>query len=402
MWLESVPKNPITALRIQTDLHNAHIRVLGGAEEKRLVVSGDGFAREYRFRGEQLTLNLPDGKPWTPETPHLYRITVFSGEDRVESYFALRTVTVERRGGVPLIFLNGKPYHFHGVLDQGYFPDGIFLPASSEGYRRDILQMKAHGFNMLRKHIKVEPQIFYYECDRLGMAVFQDFVNCGTYSFIRDTALPTMGIQTGIRAKRTEKMQHAFLENATGTQELLAPHPCVLLYTIFNEGWGQFSADELYERFRRQDPTRLYDSTSGWFRETKSDVDSRHVYFCEIELPEPDEKPLFLSEFGGYSFRLNDHAPSKQKAYGYRFFGDRKAWEDAVIELYEKEILPYAEKGLCATVLTQLSDVEGEVNGLLTYNRIPKGDASRFSEVAKKIRRAFENFADGLEKEETL
>lgn len=402
VWLESVPKRAIEKLEIRADLNGATVSVAGGEEKKKLILWGDGFAREYRFSGSQFRIDLPDGRLWTPETPHLYHVTVFSGEDRVESYFALREISVERCGGVPLICLNGAPYHFHGVLDQGYFPDGIFLPATPRGYTEDILQMKAHGFNMLRKHIKIEPALFYYECDRLGMAVFQDFVNNGKYSFFRDTVLPTLGIQKGIRVKRSQKEREAFLQTARKTQIHLMPYPSVLLYTVFNEGWGQFDADESYGYFRACDPTRLYDTTSGWFRETESDVDSRHIYFRKPNLPKPKDKPLFLSEFGGYSCKIASHADAKKRSYGYRFFRDATEWEDAVLELYEEGILPLAEKGLCATVFTQLSDVEGETNGLLTYDRIPKGNAARFASVSEKIRAAFGNFVNGLEKDETL
>jgi len=398
VWLESVPKNPIEGIEISADLQGADLFIRGGVEEKKLILWGEGFSREIRFRGEKIRLEMPDGKHWTPETPHLYHVTLFSGEDRVESYFALREIKVEKRGGVPLICLNGKPYHFHGVLDQGYFPDGIFLPASPRGYREDILQMKSHGFNMLRKHIKIEPALFYYECDRLGMAVFQDFVNCGRYSFLRDTALPTLGIKKGIRVKRSQKEKDAFIQTALETQKLLFPYPSVLLYTVFNEGWGQFDADACYEFFRKADPTRLYDATSGWFTEEKSDVDSHHIYFKAVKFPEKREKPLFLSEFGGYACKIPGHSFIEKGEYGYRFFKEASEWENALVELYENEILPWVEKGLCATVLTQLSDVEEETNGLLTYDRIPKGNAARFADTAEKIRRGFEKFVNGLEK----
>ena len=172
VWLESVPEeyvkaidftieeNTVTiavdgveAITITADTKSARIRIQGGEDKKKLILSCDGFAEEYRFEGEEILLQIPNGKLWTPETPHLYRITVFSGKDRVESYFALREISVEKRGGIPLICLNGNPYHFHGVLDQGYFSDGIFLPAEAEEYERDILRMKGLGFNLLRKHI---------------------------------------------------------------------------------------------------------------------------------------------------------------------------------------------------------------------------------------------------------
>ena len=151
-----------------------------------------------------------------------------SGEDRVESYFALRTVTTATVDGIARILLNGKPYFFHGLLDQGYFSDGIYLPATPEGYRYDVEKMKALGFNMLRKHIKVEPEVFYYECDRAGMLVFQDMVNSGPYSFLLDTALPTVGWRRGIRHPASKRRRTAFLQDSKGTQALLYNHPSVV------------------------------------------------------------------------------------------------------------------------------------------------------------------------------
>ena len=158
----------------------------------------------------------------------------------------------------------------------------------------------------------------------------------------------------------------------------------------------------MYELFHKKDPSRLYDTTSGWFFEKKSDVDSHHVYFKKLKLSQKGEKPLFLSEFGGYACKIPKHSFVEHGEYGYRFFRDPKEWENAMEELYENQVLPLAENGLSATVLTQLSDVEEETNGLLTYDRIPKGDPARFAKLAKKIRTAFEKFALGLEKDKTL
>jgi len=390
VWLESVPEGAIEAVRVETGIDCAKITVKGGKERKRLLLQEDGAAREFVFTGESVSIPFPSPHNWSPEDPFLYRFTVTSGEDRVESYFALRTVTREVRGDKTLLCLNGKPYYFHGLLDQGYFPDGIFLPGSVEGYRKDILTAKACGFNMLRKHIKLEPEIFYYLCDCLGMAVFQDFINAGEYHFLRDTVLPNVGIKRGIRGRVSPEARSRFLTTAKGIQNALFHHPSVVYYTIFNEGWGQFDADACYDRFQKEDPTRIYDSTSGWFWEEKSDVKSEHVYFKTVRLTPESGKALVLSEFGGYSCAVSGHTFRDKGGYGYRFFKKTEDFRKALSSLYRKEILPFMKEGLCATVLTQISDVEEEINGLMTYDRrILKVDALEMKDVANLLKSEF-------------
>jgi hypothetical protein len=245
---------------------------------------------------------------------------------------------------------------------------------------------------MLRKHIKLEPELFYYECDRIGMAVFQDMINCGPYSFLRDTALPTLGIKKGIRANISEKAKKKFLETCFGIQDLLFSHPSVLAYTIFNEGWGEFDPDGCYLAFKQRDPSRIYDATSGWFFGKKSDVESHHVYFKKLNLKKA-ERPMVLSEFGGYSLKIAGHSFLPKGEYGYRFFKDNAKWEEAIRALYEKEVKPLIKKGLCATVLTQLSDIEEETNGVFTYDRKKqKGKTETFAAIAKDLKEEFAKY----------
>jgi beta-galactosidase/beta-glucuronidase len=195
VWMESVPKNHIAAIRLTPSLHNILIEVSGGITEKIVTIKTPGGFIEHRFFGSRTLIEIPNPVLWTPENPHLYPFTIASGKDFIKSYFALRTITTETANGKPYIALNGKPYFFHGLLDQGYFSDGIYLPASPKGYENDIKTMKELGFNMLRKHIKIEPETFYYDCDRYGMIVFQDMVNNGKYNFLVDTAIPTLGLK---------------------------------------------------------------------------------------------------------------------------------------------------------------------------------------------------------------
>ncbi len=390
-WLESVPKEYISSLKIDPTLNSVTIHTEGGEAEKILEIkTADGIVSRS-YSGNTVTVEIDFPKLWSPEEPYLYEFSLTAGEDRIESYFALRTVTVEKRNGKPLICLNGKPFFFHGVLDQGYFADGIYLPASPEGYKWDILTMKRLGFNMLRKHIKIEPELFYYYCDKYGMIVFQDMVNSGKYSYIRDTVMPTIGFRKKPLVRALERCRSAFLEDCKKSAELLYNHPCVCYYTIFNEGWGQHDADRIYREMKALDPTRIWDSTSGWFFEKESDVQSEHVYFKKIRLKKNSEKPLVLSEFGGYSYREEGHCFNLQKNYGYKLFKSAEALTKGISELYLDEIVPEIERsGLCAAVLTQLSDVEDETNGLCTYDRqVVKVDEKVMQNVSKKLSEAF-------------
>ena len=390
VWMESVPANAIRAIRMTPSLTGIAIEIDGGEEQKILTVETPNGLRECRFQGKSAVIRLENPILWTPENPHLYPLTIRSGEDVVRSYFALRTFGTVWINEKNYLALNGKPYFFHGLLDQGYFSDGIYLPASPEGFRLDIRTAKSLGFNMLRKHIKIEPEVFYYECDKQGIVVFQDMVNSGKYSFLLDTALPTVGLKKGVEHKASERRRALFESACEETLEHLYNHPCVCCYTIFNEGWGQYDADRIYEKLKAKDPSRVFDSTSGWFEEQKSDVKSEHIYFRKLDL-QPSEKPLFLSEFGGYSCKIKDHSFNLSKTYGYRFFENQKDFMNALEKLYLDEVVPMIERGLCATVLTQLSDVEDETNGLLTYDRqVLKTDGERMKAIAKAVLEAFE------------
>ena len=391
VWLECVPQDAIRSLKITSTLDSVTIFIEGGQREKTLILRGeDGKDQVFCGEGEQISLQFDTPHLWTPEDPYLYHFTLKSGTDTVRSYFALRTVGKTEVNGKCVLTLNEKPYFFHGLLDQGYFPDGIFLPATPEGFANDIRQMKACGFNTLRKHIKIEPDIFYYLCDKLGMIVFQDMVNSGRYSFLVDTALPTAGIRRLFTHSASQRRRQYFFECAEGMMDLLHNHPSVCYYTIFNEGWGQFDADAVYQRLKEKDPTRIYDTTSGWFKKKESDVESDHIYFKKVKLKPVAGRPMVLSEFGGYSCKLGEHAFNLDKTYGYRYFSDPEAFEDALVKLYQEEIIPHIEKGLCATVLTQVSDVEDETNGLLTYDRkFLKVDPVRMRRLAGELEDTF-------------
>lgn len=364
VWLEPVPQEYIRALRITNGADWVEIEAEGVSEG---VIALEG--RECPLRDGKARITLENPHLWSPEDPYLYRFALTSGEDRVSSYFALRTLTTETVDGVPRLCLNGKPYFFNGLLDQGYWSDGLYTPAAPEAYEEDILAMKALGYNMLRKHIKLEPERFYYDCDRLGMVVFQDMVNNGQYRFLRDTVLPTLRIQrlSDRRLNRDSKAREIFLRSMEDTARLLGNHPCICLWTVFNEGWGQFEADKAYERLKGLDPSRFVDATSGWFHQTKSDVDSLHIYFAALRLGK-EPRPQLLSEFGGFVWKDPAHSFNLEKTYGYRIFKSREDFVRALRELY-RSLVPLMRQGLCGAVYTQVSDVEDETNGLLTFDR---------------------------------
>ena len=382
VWLESVPREYIRDIRVRTAADRAEIEVLG-VDAGTVTLEG----REYPLKNGRARIELPSPRRWSPEDPYLYRFTVTAGEDRAESYFALRTLSVERVGDVPRLCLNGKPYFFNGLLDQGYWSDGLYTPAGPECFADDILAMKALGFNTVRKHIKIEPERFYYECDRLGMIVFQDMVNNGVYRFFRDTALPTAGLQRlGDRRMNPDReTRQNFLAAMEATAEHLRFHPSICLWTIFNEGWGQFCADEAYKRLKALDPTRFIDSTSGWFAQKDSDAESRHIYFGPLRLGRED-RPRILSEFGGYVWKVPGHSFDPEHTYGYRIFKTRESFVSAMRKTYRK-LIPLAEKGLCAAIWTQLSDVEQETNGLITFDRaVLKVRADELADLAAELR----------------
>ena len=358
-----------------------------GVDEGMLIVRTPEGLHCEKMRDGTVSVKLSTPRLWSPEDPYLYRFRLVCGEDEVRSYFACRTLSIKEYNGVKRLCLNEKPYFFHGLLDQGYFPDGIFTPAHPVRYERDVLLAKKMGFNTLRKHVKIEPEQFYYDCDRLGMIVFQDMVNNGDYSFLRDTALPTLGFKRR-NDKRLHKDPHsraAFLQAMRETVRALGNHPSICYWTIFNEGWGQFDGDGAYDVLRALDDTRFIDTASGWFTVKKSDVDSPHVYFKPVKC-RPAERPMVLSEFGGYSLPVKGHVSSPERVYGYRKFTDESGFRKAFSQLYREEILPAARAGLSGAICTQLTDIEDEINGLVSYDRQHvKVDAEEMAQLATEL-----------------
>ena len=386
VWLESVPETYIEKLDIRCMGASVKITV-EPAQAGKVILAG----REYPLTDGAVEIVPEELHFWSPENPYLYEFAVETETDRVESYFALRTLEIKEVGGIPRLCLNGKPYFFHGLLDQGYWPDGIYTPADPAAYTFDIAKMKELGFNMLRKHIKVEPEEFYYQCDKLGMVVFQDMVNNSDYNFFRDTALPTVGIQKldDTRFHADEAARKAFLAGMERTVKQLKNHPSILYWTIFNEGWGQFDSDRVYPLLKELDDSRWIDSTSGWFRRKHTDVESLHIYFGSWNKVKAGKKPLVLSEFGGYAHPVEGHIFNPDKAYGYKACKTVEALQRDMAALYREKVVPAISKGLCAAVYTQVSDVEDEINGIYTYDRkVCKADKETMRAIAEEIKQA--------------
>ena len=381
VWLEPVPEQHIRSLQINNGADWVEIKAEGVRSG---AVLFDG--QEYELLNGTARIEIRDPHMWSPDDPFLYPFSLVSGEDSVTSYFALRTLSTETVNGIPRLCLNGKPFFFNGLLDQGYWSDGLYTPATPEGFERDILAMKALGFDTLRKHIKIEPEQFYYDCDRLGMIVFQDMVNNGEYRYVRDTVLPTLHFQKrrDKRLNRDRETNRIFLESMRATVRHLQNHPCICLWTIFNEGWGQFCADEAYECLKAMDPSRFIDSTSGWFHQKKSDVDSLHIYFDKLRLGK-EERPQLLSEFGGYVWKVPEHSYNLEKTYGYHKYDTKGDYILALRALYTS-LIPLARNGLCGAIYTQVSDVEDETNGFYTFDRaVLKIEAEALRDLAEKL-----------------
>ena len=385
VWLESVPENYIQRLTVENRGYGVTISVFP-AQEGTVTVNALG---SFPLHNGSVTIQPEAPRLWSPEDPYLYEFSVQTAADRVDSYFALRQIESKTVDGIPRLCLNGKPYFFHGLLDQGYWPEGLLTPPSPDSYREDILAMKKLGFNTLRKHIKVEPEAFYYACDRLGMVVFQDMVNNGDYAYLRDTVLPTFFSQhkKDGNMHRDPDARAAFLAGMEATVRQLKNHPCICYWTIFNEGWGQFDSETAYRRLKELDSSRFIDTTSGWFRGSTSDVESLHIYFGMWHRMKPSDKPIVLSEFGGFTYSVPGHIYNPEKSYGYGTCKTPEELTQRLREIYEQHVIPAISKGLCAAIYTQVSDVEDEINGLVTYDRkVVKPDEAVMLKIAEKLK----------------
>ena len=389
VWMEKVPGTYIRELKILPDLQGFWITVCMSDESVgKAVLSIDGIRHEIKTNEKQY-IKIDNPRLWSPDDPYLYNFDISAGADTVHSYVGLRTfgIGLDNKGHNVLL-LNDKPFFHHGLLDQGYYKGGYYTPQDDRDFIEDISRMKEMGFNTLRKHIKVEPLRWYYHCDRLGMLVWQDMVSGGgryrlsvisaplvTGSFLKDDRYDKF-------AREDVQERKVWEEEAYGTVRNLYNCTCVAMWVPFNEGWGQFDSKRITDNIRKIDGSRTIDHASGWHDQKIGDFRSLHVYFRPYRF-KPDKlgRPVILSEFGGYGMEIG---LTEKRAFTYRKYRSREDLTAAIVKLYETQIIPAKQKGLAASIYTQVSDVEQEVNGLLSYDRktvkVNADDLARMSE----------------------
>ena len=382
VWMESVPETYLKDLTILPDIDRdrlvLELDIAGNADSVNVIVSdGVNALVNQKAEGDRVVIAMPEYELWTPENPKLYDLYIKVGEDVVRSYFGMRKFSVVTdRKGFKRLALNNVPYFQTGVLDQGYWSDGMLTPPSNAALEYDVKLVKSMGFNMIRKHIKIEPLRWYYHCDREGIIVWQDMVSGGTtYKFAAIGVLPFIGIHLKddrykFFSRADEEGRREFVSEMEDTVRHLKNCVSLGMWVIFNEGWGQFDSVEMTKKLAAMDSTRVIDSVSGWHDqgEDSSQLKSLHVYFKPVRIPD-DKRCIVLSEFGGYSLPTEGHMFSPDKLFGYKKYKSTDAFAAAFRKLYEKQIIPGIDKGLSATVYTQVSDVEEEINGLVTYDR---------------------------------
>ena len=399
VWLESVPVEYIKSVKITPNFDEASVTVAATCnfDEPITIFVYDGAKEITKADGKgAVTAYFPEGKftPWSPEDPHLYTLKIISRRDKVDSYFAMRKFSIAQVGNHLRLMLNNKPYFHNGLLDQGYWSDGLYTAPSDEAMVYDVETMKKLGFNMLRKHIKVEPMRWYYHCDRLGMLVWQDMPSGGTKQHKMTTLyLPFIG-RNNIRdnqyrrfSRESEISRETYKKEYAEMLDQLYNCPCISTWVPFNEGWGQFDANEIAAFTKKLDPTRHVDHASGWHDQGGGDFHSLHVYFKAVRFHKDKKRATVLSEFGGYSYKDVEHSFNPDHTYAYKLFQDQQSFNDGLKQLYERDVIAKIPEGLSATVYTQVSDVEDEVNGLMTYDRkVMKVDAELMREINARVK----------------
>lgn len=397
VWVESMPETYISNLKIMPNAEDNTVCIEADGGPMEITVIDDGKAI-IRGKFEHTATLKYNFERWSPENPKLYYFVLQNeAGDVMRSYFGVRSFgKVEDAKGKMRLALNGKPYFFNGVLDQGYWSDGMLTPPSDRAMVDELSLLKEMGFNTVRKHIKIEPMRWYYHCDRLGLVVWQDFVNGGDkYKFTHVALWPFLGIKVKDSkykyfGRESEEGRAEFLQQADDTMNALYNSVSVGMWVPFNEGWGQFDSTEITAYIRERDDSRIIDSASGWYDQgkDKTELRSMHKYFGWLRVPRRDPRPVILSEFGGYSIKIAGHVFNEKKNFGYKKFKSQEKFVLALEKLYGKKICKMMRKGLSGCIYTQVSDVEDELNGLRTYDRkilkISVADMARINDWVKQ------------------
>lgn len=419
VWLEVIPEISIASLKLTPNLDaetlTVEVNLRGTGEGIRVVAetahSGEKIISVSKQAEGAVILAIPNPRVWSPTDPYLYDLQVKLIRDdqildEVGSYFAMRKFGLVKDAQGHLRFaLNDQPLFLYGPLDQGYFPDGLYTPPSEEATLFDIEYTKQVGCNMIRKHIKVEPLRWYYHCDRLGIIVWQDMPNGG---LIDGEVVATLSLAFGFHRNDTYRLNRfgrADANNRTRYRselQSMIDHlhnaVCIAVWVPFNESWGQFQSAEIGEWVKVYDPTRLVDHASGWFDQGGGDFQSRHVYVKKLKRPKPDKRAFVISEFGGYSLKVDGHLWDEKKKFGYRFYETSERLTDAYLTLLKNELEPLIPQGLAAAIYTQTTDVEIEINGYLTYDRkVEKMDAGKIKRAHAELYKFFGWMESGRE-----
>ena len=434
VWMESVEKAYIEDVRITPLYDDSSVRFeitvlnackISGAETSGGKASGGETSGTVRLavleRGGEIgqaeitvrqekeikqvisqDIKLDGFKPWTPDTPHLYDVIIRYGEDEVRSYFGMRKLSTGRDGkGILRFFLNNKPYFFNGILDQGYWPESLMTAPSDEALVYDIIKLKEMGYNTIRKHVKIEAERFYYHCDRLGMMVWQDMPNGGgEYNMVFVTHLPNAsdrfarGVSDrhyGIFKRKDGEGRRQYYTDLKNMVSTLYNYPSIAVWVPFNEGWGQFDAAKATKEVREIDSGRLINEACGWFDQGGGDMYSIHNYRHKLKVKPQQDRVVALTEYGGYAYPVEEHLSCK-KEFGYQHYHSTEELTQNYKRLWEEEIYPNLQYGLCSAIYTQTSDIEEEINGVLTYDReIVKLDEEQVKEMNDKLYGMFDS-----------
>ena len=382
VWLETVPRTYIDTLKIIPDVDNQTLTVVVevNGEPEGLSYTADarapGFSASAVSAKNKLVLDITDQKLWSPDSPFLYdlNVQIKKGDtviDEVGSYFGMRKISLAKDDrGIMRIMLNNQFLFQYGTLDQGWWPDGLYTAPGDEALKSDVAVLKTIGMNMLRKHGKVEPARLYYWCDTLGILVWQDMPGGDNKKLLKG---------------RTPESAAQFEKEWKSIIRALYNHPSIVMWVPFNEGWGQFDTARIVKMTEDADPTRLVNNASGWTDHGVGDVKDIHAY-PGPEMPDVEEqRAVVLGEFGGLGLPVAGHTWQEEKNWGYRSCKNSQELTAAYGELIDK-LRPLVARGLSAAVYTQTTDVESEVNGLMTYDRgMIKMDADRLKTSHKRL-----------------
>ena len=411
VWLESVENQYITDVRITPDFDGSSVglkistnsEAAKGKAEVRILQEGNLIKTLEVETNEDVKIPLDTFKAWTPEEPNLYDVEISYRDDEVSTYFGMRKYSVGKdKNGILRFYLNNKPFFFNGLLDQGYWPDGLLTAPSDEALLYDIQKLKELGYNTIRKHIKIEPERFYHHCDKLGMVVWQDMPNGGgDYNMVFVTYLPNAfnwfarGVKDNLHSffKRQDAQgREQYYEDLKGMVNLLYNYPSIAVWVPFNEGWGQFDAHNATSLINSLDDTRFINEACGWFDQNGGDMYSIHNYVRKLKVKPQQDRVVALTEYGGYSYSVEGHIAC-EKEFGYKAYKTSEELTANYERLWDEEIYPNIENGLSSTIYTQTSDIEEEINGLMTYDR----EVNKLNEeTVKKLNKGLYELFDSL------